>query len=219
MITVPEVTEKIIKRSAFLEEAMAMDIINLSSLARIIKPDIQKELFKDIKDGAIVMALKRIQPKLKVKTKLSTDLYKQLEDLAIKSNLCSFTFANSRTINDSIDKIISKLRSNKNQFITITQGMFESSIILSQKYIETVEQIFSEETVVNKSFDLASITIRLASDNVNSPGVYYKILKSIAWNNLNIIDIVSTANELSLLFDDKDIELAFTIIKRLMVTK
>ena len=67
------IVEEIIKKSPFLEEALAEGIINLSSLSRQIKPEIDEELHKDVQIGAIVMALKRLSPKfdpnLKIKVK------------------------------------------------------------------------------------------------------------------------------------------------------
>lgn len=68
MITVPEATEKIVKRSRYLSEAMSKDLINLSSLARYIKPEIEEMLIKDVSSSSIMMALKRIQKKLDTPT-------------------------------------------------------------------------------------------------------------------------------------------------------
>ena len=54
MITIAEIAEEIIRKSPFLEEALADGLINVSSLARMIKPDIEKKLQKPIKEGAII---------------------------------------------------------------------------------------------------------------------------------------------------------------------
>ena len=53
MITIPEIVEKIVRNSTFLEEGLNKKIINLSALSRIIKPEIEKELYKKVKNGAI----------------------------------------------------------------------------------------------------------------------------------------------------------------------
>ena len=42
MIKVSEIVEKNIKKSPFLEEALSRGILNLSALARMIKPDVEK---------------------------------------------------------------------------------------------------------------------------------------------------------------------------------
>ena len=50
MITVPEATEKIVKRSRYLSEALSKDLINISSLSRYIKPEIE-EIIEDSDDA------------------------------------------------------------------------------------------------------------------------------------------------------------------------
>ena len=60
MKTVASVVEKYLKTKPFLLSSLSEGIINLTSLARIIMPEIELHLGKDIKQGAVVMALKRI---------------------------------------------------------------------------------------------------------------------------------------------------------------
>jgi hypothetical protein len=43
MIAIPEVVEKVIKTSPFLEESIFQGIVNYSALARIMKPQIEEE--------------------------------------------------------------------------------------------------------------------------------------------------------------------------------
>ena len=67
MITIPEIVEKIVKGSPFLEEGLNKKIVNLSALARIIKPQIETALYKKIENGAIIMALKRLSNRVDYK--------------------------------------------------------------------------------------------------------------------------------------------------------
>ncbi len=86
MITVPEATKKIILRSRYLTEAMSKGIINNSSLARYIKPELEEMLVKKISDSAIIMALNRLSSK--IKPKYSTrNIFKTPPQIIIRSNL------------------------------------------------------------------------------------------------------------------------------------
>lgn len=67
MITVPEATKKIVMRSRYLSEAMSKGIINNSSLARYIKPEIEEMLIKKVSTSAIIMALNRMSEEIKPK--------------------------------------------------------------------------------------------------------------------------------------------------------
>lgn len=51
MISVSQAVEEMVKRNPFLGDALGKGMINHSSLARIIKPQIEKTLFKDVQIG------------------------------------------------------------------------------------------------------------------------------------------------------------------------
>ena len=60
MKTISSVVENYIKNKPFLSTSLSEGIINLTSLSRRIKPEIESVLKKKVRSGAIVMSLKRI---------------------------------------------------------------------------------------------------------------------------------------------------------------
>ena len=62
--TISSVVSEYIKSKPFLSSALSDGIINLTSLSRIIKPDIEEVLRKNVNHGAIVMALNRLSVNL-----------------------------------------------------------------------------------------------------------------------------------------------------------
>lgn len=57
--------------------------------------------------------------------------------------------------------------------------------------------------------------MRLPSSNVKMVGLYYNILKKLAWNKINIVEVISTTNEFTIIVDEKNIGKAFSVIKDL----
>ncbi|MDF1672458.1 MAG: aspartate kinase [Vicingaceae bacterium] len=210
------VVEEIIKKSPFLEEALAEGIINLSSLSRQIKPEIDEQLHKDVQIGAIVMALKRLSPKfdpnLKIKVK---KVINRLGDITVRSKITYFTFENSETIIDKQAELLKGLKGKKDTFFAFSQGVYETTIILSDSEKNGVESIFSTETLVQATKGLSSITIKLPSENADTSGIYYFILKKIAWEGINILDIISTTHEFTIIVNDESVDRAFSILKNL----
>ena len=98
MISIADALEEIIQRFPFVEEGLSKDIINYSAFAREIKPQIEKRLYKSIKEGAIVMALKRLSENLTKKHQKTADL--NLGDLTVRSNLTEYTYLNSEALPD-----------------------------------------------------------------------------------------------------------------------
>jgi len=50
MKTISAVVENYIKKKPFLQSALGQGIINLTSLSRIVKPEIEAELGKDVRN-------------------------------------------------------------------------------------------------------------------------------------------------------------------------
>lgn len=62
MLTIPNAVEEVIKKKPFLEGALVEGLINLSALARQLKPEIEKKVGKEVNDSAVIMALNRLVP-------------------------------------------------------------------------------------------------------------------------------------------------------------
>eukprot|EP01093_Parvamoeba_rugata_P007377 TRINITY_DN21892_c0_g1_i1.p1 TRINITY_DN21892_c0_g1~~TRINITY_DN21892_c0_g1_i1.p1 ORF type:complete len:107 (-),score=20.28 TRINITY_DN21892_c0_g1_i1:246-566(-) len=89
-------------------------------------------LRKPVKDGAIMMALRRYQQPLNLENSKSLKkTFSQLGDITVRSNLSDFTFQNSKTLIHSHSQILEKISENHQIFYAFTRGMFESNIIIS----------------------------------------------------------------------------------------
>ncbi len=213
MISTSQVIEDLVKQAPFLEAAIADDLVNYSSLARYFKPEIEKRLFKDIKEGAIIMALKRVSSRLKVTLPKSEEILKNFGDITIRSNLVDYTFLNSSTLGDAQNKILEKTAGRKDVFITISNGVSQVTLIASEAIKNDVKEIFKAETAVCSLNGLSSLTIRIPTEATETPGVLYSILKVLAWEGINLIETISTYTELTLVLETKDIERAFSLLK------
>lgn len=218
MITVPEATKQIIERSRYLVEAMSKDLINYSSLARYIKPELEKMLFKDVSEASIIMAIKRIADEIKPKF-VPLTIFTSTPEMIVRSNLIELNLTNSESLREKY-KLLSEVYSEGNKYyFTLTEGVFETAIIISKDLENQVKHALENEKILSEKDNLSAITIRLPKENVETPGVYYFFLKSLAWEGINIIEMVSTPNEVSIVLDDKDVNEAFGILKGLFPIK
>jgi aspartokinase len=75
-----------------------------------------------------------------------------------------------------------------------------------------VEELYAKEQMLSKNSELSLITVKLPSDNTLYPGVYYYLFKELAWDNINIVEVISTTNEFTVVVADKDIHRAFAVM-------
>ena len=213
MITIAQIIEDQIKKSSFLEEALVKGIINYSSLARKLQPIVEEKLVKNVKEGAIVMALKRVSLRLKSTLPKSENILGDLGDITIRSNLVDYTFSNSPTIGGAQNKILEKTEGRKDIFITISHGVSQITVIASDALEDEIKKIFKDETPICTLQNLSSLTVRIPTEATKTPGVLYSILKVLAWEGINMIETISTYTELTLVLETKDIERAFSLLK------
>jgi hypothetical protein len=215
MITIPEAIERIVRKSPYLEEGLALGILNLSALARLIRPEVERETMKDITDGAVIVALNRLSGRIHKRTKRTRGAFGRAPELNVRSNLFEMTFANSESLPLKQKRLLEKTARVGRAFLTFTQGIHETTLIAGLELEPAVAAIFSDEKLISRIGRLSSVTVLLPPGTPLIPGVYSYILKALAWEGINVIEVVSTLNELTIILEDRTIDTAFSIIKRL----
>jgi len=216
MESIGKITEELINRSPFLREAITDDLINISALARKLKPEIEEKLNKPVKEGAIVMTIKRMSPGLYQRLNIKiTNMMSDLGDFLVRSNLSDFTYENTESLKESQSDFIQLMRKESDNFYTISQGLNETTFIVSASQNDLVKHFFRNEKLKTQNEKLASVTVKLPSVNTEIYGVYYYILKQLAWEGINIVQVVSTSNEFTIVVKQDEIDSAFKILMNL----
>jgi hypothetical protein len=216
MNSIGKITEDLINRSPFLREAMSDDLINISALARKLKPEIEDIVGKEVKEGAIVMAIKRMTPGLYHRLNIKiTNVIGDLGDFLVRSNLTDYTYENSDSLKFKQTELVQEINKDNDSFFTLCKGVTETTFIFSAQHSETVERIFKGEKLKSNTKDLASITVKLPLINTEIYGIYYYILKHLAWEGINIVEIVSTSNEFTVVVKQDDVDKAFKILMQI----
>ena len=159
------------------------------------------------------MALNRLVPRLEL---MSTMKFKKvvenIGDIIVRSNLADFAFTNSATLYEKQAILLDSVRNMKDVFCTFSQGIYETTLVVSSSIVPLVDEIFADEHKISQTQNLSSITVKLPAENAICPGVYYYIFKELAWDNINIAEVISTTNEFTVVISDDDIHRAFTIL-------
>lgn len=212
-MSIPSAVETVIKKRPFLEGALIEGLINLSALARQLKPEIEQIVNREVNDSAVIMALNRLVPRLgDVTAEKAQGVVENLGDIIVRSNLADYTFINSTTLHHRQTELLERIKNSSNIFCTFSQGISETTLIVTESVSELVEDIFADEQMISKNSNLSLITVKLPSDNTLFPGVYYFLFKELAWDNINIVEVISTTNEFTIVLNDNDIQRAFTIL-------
>ena len=216
MVTVSHLVKKYVSENSFLLEAMSKELISHGNLAEQLKPEIERELQKKVKESAIVMALRRYEEELHGFDK-NIRRFKFQGEIMMRTNIMDFNVVKSSNLLNKIKNIYSLVDFSKGDTLNIILGSNEVSIVANEKYKEKLSDFLKGEKILNKEFDLVSLTIVFEGKNfLITPGVIFTTIRKLAWEQINIYEIVSTMTELTFILSKKDSMKAYNVLQELV---
>ena len=214
MVTVSHLVHKLLDQRVFIQEALREGIVSYGSLAYRLQPELEAELGKSIKPHAIAMAVRRYAETLQKTHK--TINFDYSSDLILKTDLCDISVARSPTLFQRIQKLYDIVHFDKGDILNIIHGSAEVSIVTNERYKTKLLAFLGKEHVLNVEDTLVSLTLTFSPDFFNTPGIIFNIVRNIAWENINIYEIVSTNSELTLILAKTDAVTAYKALEKLM---
>lgn len=214
MISVTSVVKEILDNSPFLKETFSLGIVNLSALAKILQPQIEKKLLKKVSLGSIIVALSRIEKRLKLQKR---DLVEEIKkafggkiDFTLRTNLVEYNFPVNLI---SQEKLFQFLKQKREEFLMVSKGNVELTVLSDEKSEPYLTKVAKGSLLINKLKNLAAVSIRLPEKALRLPGVYYFFLFLLTFKGINVIEIFSTFRELNIVIDSKDVIKVIEILK------
>jgi hypothetical protein len=88
-------------------------------------------------------------------------------------------------------------------------------MILSRNLEEGLRRALKGEKITACLRLLSSLSVQLPEGAHLVPGLYSLLLRTLAWEGINVVEVVSTLHEFNLILEDKRIDQAFAAIKNL----
>ena len=143
MIRISEAVQEIVETHAALRFGFYHDLMNLTKVARFLRPSIEARTKKEVTDAAVLMNLSRLQKKLaRLPQSQSRRDKLVLDKVSIQSGLCAATVAKSPTSHRELNRVFNRVQS-RNGFITVTEGMREVTVIVEAENLRLVTSALS----------------------------------------------------------------------------
>lgn len=215
MVNVSHLVKKFVDDNPFVAEAMQRGIISNPGLAEELKPEFEKEMKKEVRLPAIVMALRRYGEELEKKVPdKKTD--KLTSEINLKSGLCVIGVRNTTTASEVIEKIHQLVDYEKGDTLNISRGNTNIAIIINEKYEEKILSILKKEDLIEQKDNLVSVTITFSKEYFDTPGVIFAVIRRLAWHSINIVELISATKELSVIIKKEDAAKTYSILQEIM---
>lgn len=206
--------KEIINRSPFISEMLIQEVISYSNLALFIKPKVEALYGSEVSSAAIVMAIRRYTLDLKKLNHLEKNNKGIDYEIQMKTNIYDVNIKRSASFIDNISSLYSLIRIENGDFINISIGEYEIVVTISDKYKANLDTLLEGENVINREEDMVALTISFKGNNfLETPGITYLATRKLAWENINIYEIVSTLNVLTFIIKKVDSIQAYGVLQ------
>lgn len=217
MVTISHIVEKIVLDRPLLQEALIEDIVSFAALADKLHSDIENELRKNVKVSAIIMALRRHKEKLQENNQVSH--LKIDSDIVMRTGLADFTIRKNEALFKKLEKVYNIVDYNKGDVLNIIHGNYETSIIISGKYKQKLLDLLKGVHIEQFEDNLVSLTLKTGRDFIHTPGILASLTRKLAWENINIYEIISTFTEVNIIVGEQDSVRCYLALQKMIASR
>jgi aspartokinase len=204
-----------VDEKVYLQEAIGKGIASYGSVAKRLKPEIEKELKKEVAHYAVVAAIRRYAERLNKRFEDIT-FDASSSEVNLKTNIVDITVQKTTCLFDKLKKIYDVIHFDQGDILHIIYGRNTVSIVTNERYREQICRFLQFEKVVEVKENLVALFFSIDKKLVKTPGVLFQILRNFAWESININEIISIDLEMIFVVDEKDAVLGYKALQRLI---
>lgn len=209
MLRVSDITLDLIQTDQVAFESLQRGLLNLSAYADKIHLRVENMTKKPVQKGTIVVALSRIAQKIGSIPSLIPEI--KITDLSIKSSLASLTFEKTADIQRKI-AVLHPFQLSPVDLYAVIEGVTKVTLICSTKSKEKIIKHFNTP-ILSQINNLAAITVQFPEKL--SENSHFGLISTLASKRVNIIEIITTFNEVSFIVNQTDAEKALAALNPL----
>lgn len=182
-------------------EALRRDCLNLNAYSRQIIDSVQKDLYKQINHNSLVMALSRLSKKIQNQPSLIPKV--KVDRIKIEPNIMVSTFWKNDEIHNKLKNFENLAQSSKNNFFTLVDNGSDLTLFCKEELGQMILSKIKEDPI-RKTDNTVAISVKFDDKFEDIPNTLYAILRKLVVPKVNLIEIVSTTYELTLIVSKDD---------------
>jgi len=186
MVTVSHIVTKLVNEKIYLHEAISKKIASYGSVAKQLKPEIEKELGKEVKHSAI------------------------------KTNIIDINVVKTQALFDKLKRFYEVVDFERGDILHVIYGRTHVAIITNERYRKKILDLLQYQKIKKVEEDLVALSFTVGRKRIDLPGVLFQVTRNLAWENINIIEIISVNVEVTFIVDKKDAVKGYNALEKLI---
>lgn len=208
MLSTTDAIKQLLLQNPMMENLLAKNLLNLTQLATEWQPKIEDITYKKVTLGSVVTSLSRLR--VEIDTIFQSSF--KINDISLKFPISEISFVTKPDHVKKIAKLYEDLSTTENHYLNAISGNTETSIFVNTKYSSNVIEVFKNQKLKLNLSNLASVSLKFDESYLETKGITYQVLKALLWENINLVEIVSTYTEITLIIEKKDAQKALQVL-------
>ncbi|RMF89349.1 MAG: hypothetical protein D6733_06485 [Methanobacteriota archaeon] len=203
-----EATRRVLARYPYLDTYMSMEVVNNRGLARLILPEVARELGGSPNIQSVVTALRRQSKagKRPVRTRLDHILAESSVNLRYDMAAVTVTVGEK-----DLERIRGRLLT-EGTYILL-QGMESLTIVADEGLIAKIRERLGESALEVYS-NLAIVVVKSPKEITRTPGVLAYLANILALEKINIVEMMSSHAETAFIVEERDALRTVEVLRR-----
>lgn len=216
MTNIVQTVWKIIDEDPSIKRELSRHLLNTSALARYII----KEKKVDSTLDAVISAIRRYQvDKFTDIFSPAAKLLGQTINISTKSNLAEIALLKDADVQRILPRVFDVISYIRGDVLRIMQANESIRLLIDEKNMERVFNLFPKNKIIAKEKNLAEITIYIHPQMQKTPGILSILANELALHNINIVEVMTCPPEMLFIVHQKDFQNTSNVIHNLCHVK
>ena len=210
--SITHAVKEVINNDLSFQDSLERGYCNISAVARIIRPQVNRLLGRNIRIESIITALKRSRKLYDIPVRpMLTILAKST--ISVKTDVAKISTGKSKR---GIEKVAKALTQYGDNFISVSESILSITMVFDDTLLHEVKGIFANYNILEVEDDLAAIIVNSPEQIIKTPGCAIAFYNQLARRHINIEDTVSCYTDTIILVKMRDVGKAFNALTELI---
>lgn len=216
MATISHVVNKLVDERIYLHEALSHKIASYGNVAKHLKPEIEKELGRQVEHFAIVTALRRYAEKLNYRFN-EVQFDTKYSEVNLKTHIIDINVLKTQELFDKLKRFYDLINFEKGDILHIVYGRTHVAIITNERYKDKILSLLQNQKIKKIEENLVALSFTVGKKRIEEPGVLFKLTRSLAWENINVVEIISVDLEVTFIVSRDEANKGFNALEKLII--
>jgi hypothetical protein len=206
-LSAAELTRQYIDRHPSVKDCISKDLINYSSLSRLIMKE------TGIKNEEAVLAASRRYAMKLAKTDSESAITSLFEDsrLELKTKICIVVAKNEWIVLKNLEDVVKKLLAEKST-MQVLQSASAITVIAEDKNLPIIARAIGEDHIIKIRENLGEITVKSPVRIEDTPGAFAYVMSMLSEQGINLLEAVSCYTDTIFIVSREEMMRAFDIL-------